>query len=120
MVNKVKELKTPETALFISPVFFNLTFVYHYDRTLFSKIGSTSAYSEIQKGLINDNIYTVWSLSEADENVIRNADKIIYVDACATNDLSRLHGYDKKYPGYLAFRFPEIYNVYVFQKTVGQ
>lgn len=78
LLRKVNEIKTPETAVFICPGWFNLNYIYYTNRDLYKK---ELLRNELALELsTNCHIYSVHEAEMIDEKVVSKADQIILVD----------------------------------------
>jgi hypothetical protein len=82
-INKVKELKTPNTVVYMCPDYFDMNFAYYYNHSLFSDIDPANYMKRLRDGLAKDNIYPIASKQQIDTLLLKKADKVIYVDAAA-------------------------------------
>lgn len=85
VIQKVNELKTPGTAVFICPSWFNLNYLYYTDQELLTKkILPKEMAVELAK---RSNTHSIHTREMIDENVVRNADQILIVDFNSNNGL---------------------------------
>lgn len=78
VIQKVNELKTPGTAIFICPSWFNLNYLYYTDRELLTKkVLPKQMAEELAK---RSNIHSIHDREMIDEKVVRNADQILIID----------------------------------------
>jgi hypothetical protein len=83
VVNKVKELKTSNTVVYMCPDYFDMNFAYYYNKSLFSDIAPTNYRKRLRDGLANEKIFIIANRHQIDTLLIKNTDKVIYVDAAA-------------------------------------
>lgn len=83
VVNKVKELKTSNSVVYMCPYYFDMNFAYYYNRSLFSDIDPANYRKRLHDGLAKENIYPIASEGQIDTLLIKKADKVIYIDAAA-------------------------------------
>lgn len=83
VVNKVKELKAPNTVVYMCPDYFDMNFAYYYNRSLFSDIDPANYRKRLRDELAKENIYPIASQQQIDTLLIKKADKVIYIDAAA-------------------------------------
>jgi len=78
LIQKVNELKTPETVVYFCPGWFNINYIYYSDQDLFSKKLPTAdlALELIRK----TNLYSVNSKELVDEKIVSKAGQILYID----------------------------------------
>ncbi|HEX2935418.1 MAG TPA: glycosyltransferase family 39 protein [Bacteroidales bacterium] len=82
-INKVKELKTPNTVVYMCPDYFDMNFAYYYNRSLFSDIEPANYRKRLRDGLAKENIYPIASKQQIDTFLIKKTNKVIYIDAAA-------------------------------------
>ncbi len=70
-----KKALNPQTEIYICPAFYELTFLYHYNRQAFSD------YNQLPEFKNNHNIYTIFSANEM--NIQPQTQAIIYIDSDA-------------------------------------
>jgi len=114
-VSKIKELKTSSTIVYFCPDWFELNFVYCYNIQYFKEYDDKNKMLQF---LRSENIFPISSYNQIDTNLIKNMDKIIYLDAAAdfsypeNNIKNKL---DLKYRLKNEYKFYEIFNVYEYE-----
>lgn len=73
LANFVNEIESEHTVIAICPPFYDLTFIYHYDKELFSD------YDNFDKNLVDAGIQKVYSFQ--DIKIKESTNKVIYVNA---------------------------------------
>jgi uncharacterized membrane protein len=119
VVQKVKELKTLNTIVYICPDGFDINFAYYYNRSYFKDIDDPESKRKLYRHLASEHIYPISNERQLDIALLRKAEKVIYIDAAA----------DFAYPGngikaYLdstlnlkhQYEIPEIYWIYEYSK----
>ncbi|MGB1039157.1 MAG: glycosyltransferase family 39 protein, partial [Bacteroidia bacterium] len=114
-IDKVIEIKQPNTNVAICPSSFALNFAYYYERELFTDYNSDDIYSNIENALKMENIHFVDTIENID---VSEWDDVIYLDAAADfsyphngikDELNKNHVLKARYPFY------EIFNVYEYE-----
>ena len=78
LVQKVNELKTAGTVVYICPGWFNINYIYYSDLDIFRK---KLLRKDLALELINNsNMYSVHTSEMVDEKVVKSADQILFVD----------------------------------------
>ncbi|MBM3419285.1 MAG: hypothetical protein FJY17_10255 [Bacteroidetes bacterium] len=117
-VSKIKKLKTSSTIVYLCPDYFDLNFVYYYNMQYFKGYDEKKIKNKIHKYLNSENIFPISSYNQIDTNLIKNIDKIIYLDAAAdfcypeNNIKNKL---DLNYRLKNEYKFYEIFNVYEYE-----
>lgn len=117
-VSKIKELKKSSTIVYFCPDLFELNFVYYYNKQYFKDYDEKKIRNKIQKYLSSENIFPISSYNQIDTNLIKNMDKIIYLDAAAdfsypeNNIKNKL---DLNYRLKNEYKFYEIFKVYEYE-----
>ena len=117
-VSKTKELKTSSAIVYFCPDYFDLNFVYYYNIEYFKGYDEKKIKNKIHKNLNSENIFPISSYNQIDTNLIKNMDKIIYLDAAAdfcypeNNIKNKL---DLNYRLKNEYKFYEIFNVYEYE-----
>jgi 4-amino-4-deoxy-L-arabinose transferase-like glycosyltransferase len=75
LITLTKELKTDNTVILLAPGYADLGFTYHYNTDYFKD------YANYRQHLNDDNIYPVYSLDEAKNELIKPAASCIYIQA---------------------------------------
>ncbi len=118
-VKKIIELKTPNSIVYICPSHYELNFLYYYDKAYFLSVkGGRFDSSKIYKYLNNQGIYPIEDQSQIDTSLIRQADKIIYLDAAADFSLPENGVLDKINENRRLknkFKVYEIFNIYEYE-----
>jgi len=83
VVQKVNELRTSNTIVYICPDNFDYNFAYYYNRHYFKDIDDPDAKTKLRKHLASQNIYPISNTRQLDTAMLKKADKIIYIDAAA-------------------------------------
>ena len=82
-VEKIKALKTSNTTIYFCPDWFELNFVYYYNIEYFKDYDDVNIKYKIYQYLHSENIFPLNNHNQIDNNLNKNADKIIYLDAAA-------------------------------------
>jgi len=120
LIAKVKELKTPNTVVYICPDNFDVNFAYYYNKQLFKNIDPTSNKRVMYEWFAKENIYAIASYKQIDTSLIEKADKVLYLDGAA--DFS-YHGnnvkafLDKKMTVTQHHYFFQIFYLYEYKKS---
>jgi mannosyltransferase len=83
VIQKVKELKTQNSIVYICVDYFDINFAYYYSRKIFKDIGNPETKTKLHKELASENVYPIHSFRQLDTVLLRKADKVIYIDAAA-------------------------------------
>ena len=109
----VKSIQSPGNAIVISPAWFNLNFIYYYNRELFK------ITNHLNDSLEAHSIYSIDNISNLNKEIIQTHKSIIYID-CGSEFTDPEH----KIPEYLKSsllldktqEIPEKLTVYSFRK----
>jgi mannosyltransferase len=93
VIQKVNELKTPESVVFICPPWFNLNYVYYTDLDLFKK--KLSWQDQGLELARKTKIYSVLKSEMIDEQAVNKADQVIYVDFNSRLGLPKMEIFNK-------------------------
>jgi hypothetical protein len=120
LVSKVKEIEkdNENTLILLCPDYFDLNFIYYYDRDLFTVKNTNKIYTPLQDTLKLKNIYPIRSIKEVDKSILKKFDKIIYIDAAADFNYPNnkiFEGLNKEFSSSTMYEFPEIFKVYEFE-----
>jgi mannosyltransferase len=78
LIQKVNELKTPETLLYICPGWFDINYIYYTDQDLFLK---KLLRADLEKELFRrSNIRSIFTREMVDEKSVEKADQILLLD----------------------------------------
>lgn len=118
LIDKVKEIKTDNSIIYICPDHFDINFAYYYNQAYFKDIKQDEIKGNLTRNLEADRIYPVNNFKNLQPALYPTADKIIYIDAAA----------DFSYPGNevyphlhnalgdpIVHQIPEIFKVYEFK-----
>jgi len=83
VIEKIKEIKTNKSIVYICPDNFEINFAYYYNQQYFKDIDEPDRKEKLYKHLASENIYPINSYKQIDTLIFKNADKIIYIDAAA-------------------------------------
>jgi hypothetical protein len=111
-VLKVKELKTPGSVVLICPPFFSYNFGYYYNIEYFKN-------KDLSGQLIKDSVFCIYNIGQVDEDLLKNASKIIYLDAGAdfsVPDNNIFSFFSKDYKLSSSTEYYQIFKVYEFRK----
>ena len=119
LVNKVKELKTNKSVVYICPKWYDLNFAYYYNLEYFRAVNNQNLKSDLIKLLANENIYFLYGFNEIDSIQMKTADKIILVGMNA--DFYSLEeqatDYLKKFfPNQATYTYSDVYSVNVNER----
>ncbi len=117
-VEKIKALKTSNTIIYFCPDWFELNFAYYYNIEYFKDYDDINIKNKIYQYLHSENIFPINSSNQIDTNLIKYADKIIYLDAAA--DFSYPNNNIKKELDLNChlknqYKFYEIYNLFEYE-----
>lgn len=115
MVNKIKEIKTDRTIVYMCPDYFDLNFSYYYNIEYFKDIDESNLNQNLRENLASEFIFPINSFSEIDTNDFYKADKIIYIDAAADFSYPNNNIYSNlisHFDDYNIYEFPESFKVY--------
>ncbi|HQB20269.1 MAG TPA: hypothetical protein PK495_06780, partial [Bacteroidales bacterium] len=117
-VAKIKELKTNTTIVYFCPEWFDLNFVYYYNRLYFMDYDDKNIKNKIYHHLHSENIFPISNHNQIDINLIKHMDKIIYLDVAADfhypkNNIKK--ELDVRYNLKNEYKFYEIFNVYEYE-----
>jgi hypothetical protein len=118
-IKKVKELKTENTIVYISPFWFEMNFVYYYNRLYFQDFDSRDIKGRMYKHLKKENIFPILGDSQIDTCMLRKADRIIFLDAAAdfTFPENNIHKtISSFFPEFVTYEYPEIFKVFVYDR----
>tara|TARA_B110000037_G_C17128072_1_gene509378 strand:- start:6518 stop:7936 length:1419 start_codon:yes stop_codon:yes gene_type:complete len=79
-VEKIKELKSENSILYISPKWFDLNFVYYYKQAWFQDIEQHSNKTKMHDRLRSENIYFIKKGSEIYFKELKQFEKILFLD----------------------------------------
>lgn len=82
-VAKIKDLKTNNTVVYICPDWFDLNFIYYYNRNYFKDVNEKDAKSKLHNYLHSKNIFPIKNATQINKTLKKNADKILYLDDAA-------------------------------------
>lgn len=114
-VEKIKDLKDSNTAVFMCPSNFVLNFSYYYDREIFKNYDVNDIYSNIVKALALQNVYGINNINEID---YKKWNRIVYLDAAAAfsyPDNNIRKELDVYYNLKNEYKFYEIFNVFEYE-----
>lgn len=75
MVRYVKELATDKSTIVINPKQYELTFTYHFDRTIFSN------YASFHESMESKGVYSIYNIRELEGIQPKLGSHLVYVDA---------------------------------------
>ena len=114
-VEKIRDLKDSNTAVFICPSNFVLNFSYYYDREIFKNYDVNDTYSNIIIALAQQNVYGINNINEIG---YKKWDRIVFLDAAAAfsypnNNIKK--ELDVNYNLKDEYKFYEIFNVFEYE-----
>ena len=117
-IKKVKELKTNNSIVYLCPSWFDLSFAYHFDLDIFSKINNKGSKTELHKALKQIGVFPIWSNKQINTDSLNKYERIIYLDAAADFSFPK-NGIkimlENEMQKTNTFHFDEIYDVIVYQ-----
>lgn len=123
---KVKELKTKDTQVIMCPEYFDVSLMYYYDRTYYSKKGfhaDGAVFTSFKKDLNKNGFYPIVGKFGPNFPTLDSTKRMIYIDAfsdfCYPNNgiLDSLKSYYQVKDTLPYYEFYNGYKVYVFEKT---
>jgi mannosyltransferase len=124
MTNKVKELKTDSSLVYLAPSYYDINFVYYYNKEIFKQINlktnkQNEYKSELLKSLNKENIHVINFSGEIDTLKLKQNKRIIFIDiasefAFPNNNI--LNFLQENLILDSLYTFPEHYKVYQFSK----
>lgn len=109
VVNKVNEIKNPNTLVLISPQYFILNFAYYFDNEAFKNYNTLDIYSNIDSALMLENIYDINNTNNID---FKQWDHIVIVKASANPIFPNIENeLNTNYSLINNYRIYEIFNV---------
>jgi mannosyltransferase len=123
VVQKVKELKTDKTVVYMCPNGFDLEFSYYYNRNYFADIDDPDTKEKLCLHLATENIYPICSFKQLDTTIIKNSSSVIYIDAaadfgCPGNQIKSF--LDSTLSLCQQYSVPDIYRIYEYIKPIKQ
>lgn len=117
-VEKIKELKTNNTIVYFCPDWFELNFAYYYNIKYFKDYDDVNIKNKIYQYLHSENVFPINSYNQIDTNLIKFADKIIYLDASAefgypNNNIKK--ELNLNYPLKNQYKFYEEFSVFEYE-----
>jgi uncharacterized membrane protein len=124
MLEKVKEIKTDSSFVYLAPSYYDVNFVYYYNKKIFKQINlNTSNQKEYKSGLLkslqNENIHVINFSGEIDSLELNQNKRVIFIDIASNfafpnnNILNYLQ--EKMILDTLYF-YPQHYQVYQFSR----
>lgn len=113
-IQKIKELKSPNTLLVVCPHHFILNFAYYYDINLFKDFNTENITQNIDQQLKSQSIYSINHIDEVD---YQKWNHIVFLDAAANfsyPDNNILTELNANYSLQSTYEFYEIFNVYEY------
>jgi len=118
LIDKVKEIKTDNSIIYICPDHFDINFAYYYNQAYFKDIKQDEVKGNLLRNLEVERIFPINDYKNLQPALYPTADKVIYIDAAA----------EFSYPGNNVFpnlhsalgepivhQIPEIFKVYEFR-----
>jgi hypothetical protein len=117
-VEKIKELKTGNTIVYFCPDWFEMNFVYYYNIEHFKDYDDVDIKRKMYEYLHSENIFPISNQHQIDTNLIKQADKLIYLDAAADfhysgNNIKNV--LDAKCQLRGKYNIHEIFNIYEYE-----
>jgi len=82
-VEKIKSMMTEETVVYFCPPWFDHNFLYYYDSSLFRDVDPDKQKKKMHSLLKKENIYPIYNKNGLHSELIKESDKVIYLDAGA-------------------------------------
>lgn len=82
-IQKVKELKTANTVVYMCPDYFDINFAYYYNRQYFKDIDYPETKKKLYNHLSTEKIFPINGAGQLDTTLFKTAEKVIYIDAAA-------------------------------------
>lgn len=118
-IAKIKELKTDNTIVYVSPDWFDLNFVYYYDKDLFQTVEQNTEYPKLLQQLNSENVYFINDQSKINLAHLQQNKKVLFLDAGSKSFFPN-NGILKKLMDNNALKnehhFFEIFTIYEFSK----
>jgi hypothetical protein len=114
-IEKLKELKQPDTKVLVSPVFFKYDLAYYYNLEIFKDVHGKDPYRNITERLRDEHIYFINHIREFD----MKGDKVIFLDAASTFSFPDNHILNTLQDSFQlknTYHFDEIFDIYEFEK----
>lgn len=118
LIDKVKEIKTDNSIIYICPDHFDINFAYYYNQTYFKDIKQNEIKGNLTRNLENEKIFPVNNFKNLQPQLYGTADKVIYIDAAADFSYPGNEVYPSLYNALgepIVHQIPEIFKVYEFK-----
>jgi hypothetical protein len=79
-IKKVKALKNQKTLVYLCPNWFDMNFVYYYNRSCFKNYNEKRIKENMYKCLKTDNIFPIRNQKQIDTSKFSKFNKVIYLD----------------------------------------
>ncbi len=117
-VLKVSQIITPNSLVYICPPWFDMNFVYYYDKECYQDYDVEDIKKNMYECMKEEGIFFISNYEEMDTALINKSDRMIFVDAGADFSFpeNNILNYSKQF-GDLEnqYSFPEIYKIYEFK-----
>lgn len=117
-IEKIITLKTDHTIIYFCPPWFDYNFLYYYDINSFKDYDTDKQKHKMHSLLHKDNIFPIYNKNGINEDLIKQAEKVIYLDAGAdfgipNNDvINKIEEYCTLTETY---KFHQIFNIYEYE-----
>ena len=83
VIQKLKEIKTNKSLVYICPDYFEINFIYYYNQQYFRDVDNPETKDKLYKHLASENIYPITNYKQIDTLKIQKANQVIFIDAAA-------------------------------------